>query len=372
MSVALLHGKALTAVLVLAVGLTSAGCWDNRDPRNRAFVTAIGFDLTDDQLLEVTFQIPATGQLRGAAGGGKGKQGQVAFTTVTGRAGNFSEAYTQAQAGVSRDLYLGQTNLLVFGRRLVEKGVRPLVLELARSPEMVTCFFAMADQAREALAVKPPLETIPGVYIRSFFESVEVNGRFLQTRMWKLYRDLLTPGKDALMPVMQMAGAEFSITGTAVLKDDRLAAILNDQETRGLVWLLKPVKGEALTVKVGEHAYPLRYIKSKTKTKVYWSGNRPVARAYIQVSGELAGQWSEVDSHTLERVEAALNKHVQDEVRTVLTRVREVDSDPVGFGARLLDADPTRWRNANWDKEYPQVQVDLSVRSHIFGTGMRK
>lgn len=183
-----LHSRrAMAAVLVLAMSLTAAGCWDNRDPRNRAFVTAIGFDLADDGGLEVIFQIPAAGQLRGSAGGGGGKESQVNFTTVTGKAGNFAEGFAQAQASVSRELYLGQTNLLVFGRRLIEKGLRPLILELARTPEAVTCFFAMADDARQALATASSVEPLPGVYIRSFFQSVEVNGRFLQTRMWKLY-----------------------------------------------------------------------------------------------------------------------------------------------------------------------------------------
>jgi spore germination protein KC len=68
--VAVLIRKALAAVLCLASILTTTGCWDVRDPRNRAFVTAIGLDLAEDGALAVTFQIPATGQLRGSAGAG--------------------------------------------------------------------------------------------------------------------------------------------------------------------------------------------------------------------------------------------------------------------------------------------------------------
>ncbi|HEY3368346.1 MAG TPA: Ger(x)C family spore germination protein [Symbiobacteriaceae bacterium] len=353
-------------LLLLAIALT--GCWDNRDPRNRAFVTALG----DDGLLEVTFQIPAAGQLRGSAGGGGGKQNQVAFTTVTGRGENFAEGFARAQASVSRELYLGQMNLLVFGRRLVAKGLQPLTLELARTPEAVTCFYAMADRAKEALATAPSVEPVPGVYIRSFFESVEVRGRFLQTRMWKLYRGLITPGRDPFMPVMETTGGATRLAGTAVLRGDRLAAVLDEEESRGLAWLLTGTRREALTVKVGGRAYALRHIESRVTTRVHWEGNRPAARAYVRITAEVSAPWSHLDSETLNRVEAALSNHVQEEAGTFLKRAQRAGSDPVGFGARLLDADPWRWPQVNWDREYPRLHLDVAARSHIYGTGMRK
>lgn len=182
----------------------------------------------------------------------------------------------------------------------------------------------------------------------------------------------MTPGRDAVIPVMETANGATRITGTAVLKGDRLGVVLDHKETRGLVWLMSRVKGEALTVRVGEHSYPLRHVRSRTTTKVDWVGNRPVARADIRVSGEVSAPASQLDSATLNQVEAALGRYVREEVKTVLTRVQEVHSDPAGFGARLLDADPFRWRTLNWDREYPRLQLDVSVRSRIYGTGMRK
>jgi hypothetical protein len=143
------------------------------------------------------------------------------------------------------------------------------------------------------------------------------------------------------MPVMQTAHGQTRITGTAVLKEDRLAAILDLKETRGLVWLLGRVRGEALTVRVGERSYALRRVRAKAKTKVDWAGNRPIARAYISISAEVSAPWSELGSDTLKQVEAALGKYVQEEVKAVITLVQKSRQRPDRLRSKVTRRGPS-------------------------------
>jgi spore germination protein KC len=361
-------------LMVVVVGVSSGGCWDNVDPRNRAFVTAIGLDLGPDPLLEVTFQIPVPGQLRskGGGGGGGGDVGKVPFLTVTGHGRTFTEAKADAQAHMDRELYLSQANLIVFGRALVEKGLRPVVYELARMPEIVTCYFATAEQARDVITFVPKWEPIPGVYIRSFYESVDTKGRYLRVPLWKVDRDLSTPGLDPVLPVLDVTGGQIGFGGAAVLRDDRLAGFLDPLETRGLAWMLGTVRNETVTVEVNGSPYSLRRVEAATRLQVHRGQTRPAARATIRVSGELAAATPRTDSSSLARLEAALERFVADEIRRTMDHVEAMGSDPVRFEARLRDQEPWLPESAGRFRSLPWPRLTLEIQAHIYGMGMRR
>lgn len=367
-------GRRIAALLmVVAVGVNSGGCWDNVDPRNRAFVTAIGLDLGTDGLLEVMFQIPSPGQLRiMTGGGGGGGRGRVSFLTITGRGRTFNEAKADAQAHMDRELFLSQANLIVFGRTLVKQGLRPIVYELIRTPEIVTCYFAAAEHARDIITFVPKWEPIPGVYIRSFYEGIDTKGRYMRVPLWKASRDIRTPGVDPVLPVLDVTGGEIGFGGAAVLRDDRLAGYLGLQETRGLSWLLGIVRNETVTVEVDGRPYSLRRVEAATRLQVRRGKTRPAARATIRVSGEVATAAPHTDSALVARLEAALERSVADEIRRTMDRLEAMGSDPVRFEARLRDQEPWLPASADQFRSLPWPELTLEVRAHIYGMGMRR
>ena len=108
--------KQLKFALIALLPLLLTGCWDGRDPEDRAYVITMGIDKGEDGLL-VTFAPAKTTE------GNAQSVYPVTADTLTA-------AVADADSRSSREVYLGQLRTVVFGKSLLaDKAAFEAVLE---------------------------------------------------------------------------------------------------------------------------------------------------------------------------------------------------------------------------------------------------
>ena len=109
-----MRGRKIAAILLLCALL--CGCTQARQVESVAFAVILGADLTDDEGIELTVQIPKAG---GSAQEEQGAEsGTSDYLIASAQGATFTDALAALEITVPRDLTLTQVKLLVVSEAL--------------------------------------------------------------------------------------------------------------------------------------------------------------------------------------------------------------------------------------------------------------
>ncbi|HEY3315275.1 MAG TPA: Ger(x)C family spore germination protein [Bacillota bacterium] len=388
-----LIGLALILALLAILPLVVSGCWDYVSITQRALVLAIGIDKGEADRYEVTLQIALPAVAKAAGGTSGGSQGPDHYE-VSADADTFGGALARVQAVVAREIFLGQARVVIFGEDLARDGLEPLMMELARAPEVdKTANFVVAreSRAKDILKTPTPLGRIPALALNSTFESARKRPETIRVRLIDFFIRTVEPGQDEGLPTTTIPGplpssgdATVDVGGTsgglmtegfALFKDYKMVGWLDRSETEALLFLLGRANDVKLAVgepKKGEYD-EVRRVTVKRKLKVFTGGGQVRFQLDIHCTGEVAATRAEglqVSRADIERIRAEVKQEVAAKTESVLAKLKELGTDPLGLGSVVFYHDPDLWARLNWDEVYPTVPVEIKVDVRLVRKGL--
>ena len=168
------RNKGLLLSILLALVLTSSGCWQGRELNARAFVTAVAIDRpteedADPSEILLSVQIPVPAQMggegeNGGGGGGGGKPFMVFGTTTK----MVQLGIHQLQRQLDRELFFGHTRLILINVEVAKTiGVDQLLDYFKRDfrVQRMTRIAIIDGEAREILDLEPPISQTTSAYL---------------------------------------------------------------------------------------------------------------------------------------------------------------------------------------------------------------
>lgn len=365
---------------ILILSLLLSGCWDRVEINDIAIIMGTAFDITPEGKLEMTLQLmlPSPSGMGGAGGGGGGEQ-EEKFVVETSAGTEPGDVMEKIQEKISRRLFRGHRRVIVFGEELARKGLDEILDSLSRDPQnrlRTHIVIAKGMKGRELLKIKYPFERIPSEAMREMEKlgvGVELTIRdFLMTASG----EGIQPVAAAMEPTDDKKG--FQLTGTAVFKDLKLVGYLNDEETRGYLWVSGKLKNGTLSTSIpgseGEVSIDIMNAKSKIKPEI--EGNK--VKVYVELSGEgvIHGNGTKLDltvPENIELIEETAKKAITDRVQSTIKGVqKKYKSDIFGFGSHIYQTDPGQWDELKdkWDEIFPEAEAKVSMDFTIKRTGM--
>lgn len=241
----------------------STGCYDRQELEQQAFVSVLGIDKAPGGLLDCTFIIAVP---TNPAGGGSSKPPLAASTPITYRAHDITEALVLANSSVERTLTMSHLTSIVFGTSVAREGLRPYLDTLARYREFRrTVYVAVGEEtAKEVLtANEPMLEQTTVRQADGVARVAERNGVVVVTQLHRFLTAQEDNHVDPVLPlyavnqqvkddpkgeagisgkepsftagkVQRSGGNPVEWTGAALFRGDKLAGVLDGQETMQL------------------------------------------------------------------------------------------------------------------------------------------
>lgn len=371
--------RAKASALLLLLLLTT-GCWDARPLDQRAFVTMLGIDKSAENRFRVTLQ------LQRAILGERRRQGgeqQVGYEVMVAEGESVRKAVSKVRDDLARDLDTTFLDVVVIGREAAAH-LEDLdwIVRSFRIP--VSSFVAVApDQAEPVVRAGSPGFGIPSQFAlfallpTSWSRSPAVVPGY----MWMIFnRNWFTPLEDAFAPVLTEEGGKLRFHGAALFRGSQLAGYLSEEDAANLSLLLGAKKEVSVTAQIPGHegATATLYLESaRIRRRVAWQQSRAVIRVELQGQGTLREltrlRMTTPDLET--KVEAALAQGLADSVRSTLERMRELNSDPVGFGELARQAAPYRQEVQSgeaWHAAYQEAKVEVVAGVTMATTGYMK
>lgn len=363
-------------VWVALIAVLASGCWDTIEIDNRAIVLGLGVDLADDEgLLLVSVALPNPhAQVPGQGGGAEAQ-----FITLSATGRTVREAGLNLESRISRQLFLGQLQVLIFSEEVVRTwDARDLFDVFRRSTRLPVNTYVLISRgnARDALVIETRQERLPTSHVRTFFETP--GKPVARNLLWRLDKLFMSPSLNAFVPGIQVGEdpPQIIIQDTAVFRGERMVGWLDARETLALLMVLGEAEGLEIGFR-GEDDDDLIYVTDLAAN----SRIRPqVDGDQISFSIDISARATaiEVEGRGIVRrqdvrdAEQRLAARIRAEVLRLMERLqKDLRTDVVGFAEELRAREPRTWDEVidQWAEIFPDIPFMVNVKATLTGVG---
>ncbi|NGQ94504.1 Ger(x)C family spore germination protein [Brevibacillus sp. SYP-B805] len=369
--------------------LPIAGCWDRKEINDVLLVSAVGIDKKNDKI-EISIQIvvpKATGGgQQSISGGGGGGGGGVNPTFVNSATGiTIADAIAKLQEQISRKIFWGQMKVLIFGEELAKEGIREHVDYLARHPQsrLRLHVFVSKGKAADILEVLPPLEKSSAESARELALSQFGLNKTMKELLQMLKGEAGAAALPRIEEVPPTTGGEkdhttVRLNGTAVFKKDKMVGYVNDELTRGILWLRNEIKRATVTIEPSETKGRVSLELIRAKTELIPQIEHGTWKMTLKAVAEddvvqNATNLDMLNPSVLKMLQKEAKKDLENRVYLALKKVQKgMKADIFGFAEAFHRKYPKQWAAAKdrWDQIFPNVEVKVDATVYIHRPGV--
>jgi spore germination protein len=397
-------GKQKKLAVMVSILIMLTGCWDRVEIEERGFVIGAAIDAPKKEDAErgaeqeeknkpkgkdryvMTYQFVNPGKLGSGAGqGGGGGESGDAFVNITSEGDTLFEITREMATRTSRSPYFTHIQMIIVSEELARSKHFANVIDLfLRDHEMRrgTQVMISKGEARKVLEVKPKVEKLPMMYIKSVSENNHKSARMIApTRIGDLHEHLLAKTSYTLQRVVA-SDSEVKIAGSAVFHghNNVMVGWLGEEETEGLNFLRGELKGGLLKIPVEDNlvSYEIKGMKRKLKVDTRDKEN---LKFHITIASE--GNIPEaletefwLDDEIIQKVQKKVGEEIERITYDTIEKLHgEFKVDAIGLSEYLSKNEPDLWKTIknDWDhgeNYFAKSTIKVEGKAIIRNTGV--
>jgi|GEM_PF-1643081 len=358
--------------------LVLPGCWDMEDINRRGIANVVFFDTGDTGRFK-------TGVVLGTPGTeippivGTTQQFEHRHYVITGEGDSMVAAWSEVQAATVRDIFFGQTRVVVLSEELAaEENINDLLDFIGRIPLLPPNIHVLIakDEPEKLLAMPNRDNYTPGNYIDFYFQSPPIRSLAIPMELWRVNSVLDQKTSDPFIPLFEEYQQMYRIAGTALFNQNRMFGELSKSETEILA-LIRGTDVGYLTVHLGENqhaAFGFARVRSKTKITPHFSpADQTLAfNLDVEITGGLVESFPhrEIGWEEKQEIERKAERMVKEESEKLLAKLQDLHTDPVGFAGKFRTAYPREWKPSDWKQLYSEAKMTVTPSFAVVHTGL--
>ncbi|TBL75699.1 Ger(x)C family spore germination protein [Paenibacillus thalictri] len=375
----------LSAVCLLPL----IGCWSRIEVNDRAFVTGIFIDRTDNGEYEVSLKFPLTtrmSQSGSVSSGGHTGNGNP-YTIVTKNAESIPIAVRKIRSDLSRELSWGHCRVIVFGRKAAEAGVDQMLEFATRQPDLHTKTYVMvsATSAKDISYMTPVFERFPSEVLREFANrhvTLDTSVRdFLEAKETggDLVAPLLVSAQANMLSEKGMPGVWVGTDGAAIMKAGKMVGTLDVKGMRASLWIKGKMKDSMISVSSPTDGKIISFhiLSSNSSVKPVINNGQIEFHLEIHAIDDVTASDSNInlaDPDQIKNLQVKLSEQLYGRIMKSIEKTQRLGVDAFGLGQYLEWRYPKVWRQHrdNWRETYKNCKVRLTVDVYIRRIGEEK
>lgn len=398
--------KTLFIICILLVLLTTlSGCYDARGVEELAYVTALGLDLSEKNILQLTLQI----SIPSSSTSPNSDSSQSSQTdTITVECESLNSGLALINSYISKEIDLSHCKTIIISENLAKSGLSPHIetisnnIEIRPNCNVIITKCSAKDYIENS---KPTIESLTARYYEVAVKSSEYTGYIPATKLIDFIGNISnnTVQASAILGNLNtfssenlnsnsllksnnnyFAGETPSVTseknetfGTAVFYDDKLVGELSGFET--ILHLIVSNKIDNCTISVPNifedgSITDLKIRKRhNTKINVDYKNNVPNISVEIFLEGyglSLDKNINYDSKSQIDKINYTTEEFLKDELKKYLYKTsKELNSDIDGFGKKAIMQYLTidKWLESNWLENYKNSIFTINVHMNIIG-----
>ncbi len=353
-------------IMPVLLCLLLSGC-GGRSLSDYTIVQGIGIDSKDDKTA-VSLQYLNLAR----STGGTDSLTENITTVSKGEAVNISDAVFSVSKVLSQEVFFGQNKLIVFGsdyaRDDISVGLDYLFRSVDSRPDVLV---AMSDTTGEDIIKSTQNGArIPVDSIYELLETGEENGLGALVKVNDLLRLYSSETSDIFLPVLSVDDKNVACTGIATFSNERLAYVMDADESLAFLLMLDRVEDASMVVKDDELGNIGVEIVSENSDR-YMTNDDGRLTFHCDISAEIIlddiqnGITARVDESKISTVEKMVSQKIKKDCIRVLNDCTGAKSDPLEIGKYLAKSDPNLYWDIKSDWRNNLVNIDYDIRANI-------
>ncbi|MGP4061868.1 Ger(x)C family spore germination protein [Halobacillus sp. H74] len=372
------------AAILLMVMTFLAGCIPKNYIERLGIITAVGYDLIEDDRLRgtlVMFQFDPTAA----------NNSQV----VTGEAETSKGIRFATNRLTSQQLVSGQVRLEIFQDRLANKGMMKYMDTLQRDAKISDMgYLAVSNVPTSKMLKSNNSESHPntGNYIQQLIEKSIKDESIPNAVLTGFMHDFYDTGKDPVLPLLTLEEDKAVIQGLGLFQDDRFVDDISHEQTFYLMLMKQEFNHGQFQIELDSDSMQDFYRKStneqvsegdlhvslhelSTERTIKPTKGQPTKQSvHLKMESRLLEITKEIelkDKKAINALEKELEIAIEKKLDSIMTIFKEAQVDPVGFGAKYnTENRSNRVTNENWREQIPELDIEFKVDFKLLRYGI--
>lgn len=377
----LIKAKKITIIFTIWLfPLLLTGCWDRVEINDLALVLATGIDISEEGEIELSVQLAIPKAMGGGQGssGGQGGDQPTTVEKVTGR--TIFDCQSKLQASTSRRLFWGHNRVVIIGEKLAEIGIQKHVDFFARHPEprLRAYVFVSKGKPTDILKIVPDFDDSSSEVAREIAKFEIGMSVTLKELIEMLSGDANTalPWIEVEKEVQGKGGVQ--VYGTAVFKKDKMIGRMDEELSRGLLWLRNEIKLAAVTIKPEDAEGQISFDLLRSRTELIPKIENDNWKMTIKVTTEDDAVENEtklnlMNPEVVKKLQKQMEAEIKERIRLALEQVqKEMKVDILGFAEIFHRQYPDQWSKVKdqWEEKFPEINIEIQAKAYIKRPGL--
>ena len=361
--------------------LLLSGCLGGREINDLEIVVGLGVDKDKNPgSILLTAQVVKPEEIGKSSNTSGDKK---AFWNVNSVGESIFEAVREMTHKTGNRLFVSHSQAVIFGHDISSEGLQKYIDFFLRAHEMrpTTLIIIAEGTASDILDVKPETENMPAVKIAELVKSYGFTSQYFKVNMNDFAKRLLSTTTAPIAPIARITNDKdnkvIQVSGMAVFKDTKMIGTLNQDETRGLLWVLGKVKSGIIHVPSPDEQgiAVLEIAKAKSKATPEIRGGKIFINIEIKEESSLSEQSTPENLATIpafEKLQKNQSEVIKKEILAAFQKSKELKSDVFGFGDMLQIKYSKEWKTLKekWDEIYPTIEMNIDIETKIQKTDL--
>ena len=316
---------------------------------------------------------------------GSGNEGDLGrpYWNVQVVGSNLLETLRSAIHITNRRLYVAHNQVVIISKDIAQQGIAKYLDYFFRDHETrYDVGIVISDgKAGEVLDVVSHLESFPAQDLKKLVERQKDDAHGPQCTLFSFIKDYKIPYKSTLVPIVRIITPEESdnkspylhIAGSAVFKDDKMVTSLDENQTRGALWVLGQVENGIIALDYEGANVAIEIIEGSGDFNVEYVDGRIKIKANAKMTGvlgELQGS-RKVEPVVLRAIEKACAEENESKIRSAINEIQSNKADVLGIAERFYRYHYKTWKKIadDFDSLYENADLTVDVKTEIIRTG---
>lgn len=364
--------KKVELVLLFSMLIFLTGCWDYQDINNRTIGISVGIDKIDGNY-EFT-----SGAAMLTTGQGKSNE----KTEVTGEyfimssGKTFEEARTDYDMKIPFEDFSGSVKVVVLGRNFALDGIEPYINRIDKlyGYRKTVLLVLSRETPRELLKTKVKNDVSIGFLIDDTITYLSKDGSTLYRNLGDILMDISMKEVGFVLPYIGQEGDEIKVLGLGVMKNSKLAGILEGENSKGVLYLLarNPRFIEAIPEPDNKNILSFQITTKKRKIETSYKNNRIEINISVNLNAVLQYEYyfNSIYRKDIKNYEQIISEKVEGQIKQALQKTqKQWECDVFQFARHFKAQHPKVYEKISWAEEYPDAIINVKVNTKIASLG---
>lgn len=374
------HIKKLMLIFLVLINMfTTTGCWNYREAEKMDLVIGVAIDkdkTNNKYILTIEVIEPSVSE----------KQSKFTSVLYTTSGDTIFDAVRDMILKGGRKAYWGHASVVVISRDIVEEDINPVVDWMYRDQETRGNLYILVSKketAKEIFELGHKSDEIKSDQLTYGLKNQKSIPKYPKTELSKVVENFASKDSVVLLTLVDAKSEnnkiEPEMSGSAILKYDKVIGYLTPDETQYALWGRNDVKGGVIVVKniIGSGCnITFEIFSAKTKLKPEYLNNEIIMNMDVKFQvdiGEISGNLNFQNENIKEEIKKDAEAQIKSQFENIIKKVQiNYHSDIFRFGSKIEIDNPKVWKKIkpDWDDKFTSLPVQVNVDLIIKGSAL--